>query len=129
MSVITETKFDEDVVFLTEKVFKPLALGHPLILIASAGTLSALKELGFRIDWCGIDPSYNDIVDHKKRLEKTHEVLIDWIKLPREEKIKRIQSSMSTIQHNFDLMRSRDFYSESLIKMINESEDYFKNES
>jgi len=129
MSVITETKFDEDVVFLTEKVFKPLTLGHPIILIASAGTLSALKELGFRIDWCEIDPSYNDIQDHKKRLEKTHEILVDWIKLSKKEKIKRIQNSMPTIQHNFDLMRSRDFYSESLIKMINKSEEYFKNES
>jgi hypothetical protein len=125
MSVITETKFDEDVVFLTEKVFKPLALGHPIILVASAGTLSALKDLGFRIDWCGIDPSYNDIQDHRQRLEKTHEVLIEWINLSKNEKIKKIHDSMPVIQHNFDLMRSRNFYSESLINMIDDSTDYF----
>ena len=64
ISFITETKFDEEVVFPTEKIYKPIAFGHPLILLASAGTLRAIEKLGFRIDWCGIDPSYNDIVDN-----------------------------------------------------------------
>lgn len=125
ISVITETKFDEDVIFFTEKVFKPLALGHPLILLASAGTLAALRDLGFRIDWCGIDPSYNDIIDHRQRLKKTHDILVDWVKLPKNEKISRIQASMPTIQHNFNLMRSRNFYSESLNYLLKKSEEYF----
>lgn len=125
MTVITETKYDEDVIFLTEKIFKPLALGHPVILIASPGTLSALKDLGFKIDWCGIDPSYNDIIDHRDRFIKTHQIIVDWIKTPQDEKIKRIERSMDTIQHNFDLMRSRNFYTESINSMLQNSEKYF----
>jgi hypothetical protein len=125
MSFITETKFDEDVVFLTEKVFKPLVLGHPLILLASPGTLGSLKDLGFKIDWCGIDPSYNDIEDNKQRFIKTHEILKWWINLSREEKIEKIQQSMDTIQHNFDLVRSKNFYHEALRTALNSSEEYF----
>ncbi len=125
MSFITETKFDEDVVFLTEKVFKPLVLGHPLILLASPGTLRSLQELGFKIDWCGIDPSYNDIKDDKQRFIKTHEILKWWIHLPREEKIKKIHQSMDTIQYNFNLVRSKNFYHEALRAALNSSEEYF----
>jgi len=125
MSFITETKFDEDVVFLTEKVFKPLVLGHPLILLASPGTLRSLQELGFKIDWCGIDPSYNDIKDDKQRFIKTHEILKWWINLPREEKIEKIHQSIDTIQHNFNLVRSKNFYHEALRTALNSSEEYF----
>jgi hypothetical protein len=125
ISFVTETKFDEDVVFLTEKVFKPLVLGHPLILLASSGTLGSLEELGFKIDWCGIDPSYNDIKDDKQRFIKTHEILKWWISLPREEKIEKIHQSMDTIQYNFDLVRSKNFYHEALQAALNSSEVYF----
>lgn len=125
VSFVTETKFDEDVIFLTEKIFKPIILGHPLILLASAGTLRGLEELGFRIDWCGIDPSYNDIKDDKQRFIKTHEILTWWINLSREEKIEKIQQSMDTIQHNFNLVRNKNFYHEALRTALNSSKEYF----
>lgn len=61
LSFVTETKFNEDVVFLTEKVYKALTYGHPMIVLGSCGTLRALEDLGYKTNWCGIDPSYNDI--------------------------------------------------------------------
>ena len=125
ISFITETKFDEDVVFPTEKIYKPIAFGHPLILLASAGTLRAIEKLGFRIDWCGIDPSYNDIVDHKTRFVETHNILKWWISLPREEKVDRILKSKETIEHNFRLIREKSFYNESLNQAIENSRSYF----
>lgn len=126
MSFITETKFDEDVVFLTEKVFKALAYGHPMIVLGACGTLAALRDLGYKTDWCGIDPSYNDIKDHTERFYKTHEVLMEWVELSRSEKIKRIEESMSTIEHNFSLSKERNFYHEDLVDAINISKEYFK---
>ena len=125
MSFVTETKFNENVVFPTEKIYKPIAFGHPLILLASAGTLRAIQDLGFKIDWCGIDPSYNDIIDHQERFFKTHEILQWWIQLSREAKVKRIMESRSTIEHNFHLIRNRHFYHESLSQAIESSKEYF----
>jgi hypothetical protein len=125
MSFITETKFDEDVVFLTEKIFKPLALGHPLILLSSPGTLRFLEELGFRINWCGIDPSYNDIVDHKERFIETHNILKKWVDTPTDQKLKLILDSMDVIQHNFELIQNNNLYLSHLTKALNSSQDYF----
>jgi hypothetical protein len=93
--------------------------------LASPGTLRSLEDLGFKIDWCGIDPSYNDIKDDKQRFIKTHEILKWWISLPREEKIEKIHQSMDTIQYNFDLVRSKNFYHEALQTALNSSEVYF----
>jgi len=126
LSFVTETKFNEDVVFLTEKIFKPLALGHPIILLASAGTLKGLADLGFKTEWCGIDPSYNDIEDHKERFIATHKVLEDWISLPRDKKINKILDSIETINHNFNLIRSKNLYNESLLRALKSSKEYLK---
>lgn len=126
MSFITETKFDEDVVFLTEKVYKSLTYGHPMIVLAPCGTLKALRDLGYKTDWCGIDPSYNDIEDNTDRFYKTHEILNWWVDLSRDEKIQRIVESFSTIEHNFKLSANRNFYYEDILHTINISKDYFK---
>lgn len=125
MSFITETKFEEDVVFPTEKIFKPITFGHPLILLSSRGTLQLLKEMGFVVDWCGIDPSYNNIEDHKERFIETHNILKWWVSLDRKDKINRIKKSRDAIEHNFKLIRSTDFYSEGLKKIIKDTESYF----
>lgn len=125
MSVITETIFLHDVSFVTEKIFKPITMGHPLILFASQGTLRSLERMGFRIDWCGIDPAYNDIENSVERFKKTHEVLLDWVNLSRQEKIDRINNSMETIEHNFKHIRSSDFYRKAIKETVKRSEDYF----
>jgi hypothetical protein len=125
MSFVTETKFDEDVIFLTEKVFKCLAYGHPMIVLAPRGTLRALEELGFKTSWCGIDPSYNDIEDNYDRFIETHRTLFGWISLSQEEKISRINSTIETIQYNYEHAKKNNFYDASLTAIINSSKAYF----
>lgn len=125
LSFITETKFDEDVVFLTEKVFKPIALGHPMIVLSSAGTLRGLEELGFKVNWCGIDPKYNDIKDDKNRFAATHNELVNWIMLPLEEKIARIKDSMGILNFNLNLIKEKDFHKEALQEALRRSKEYF----
>jgi hypothetical protein len=125
MSFITETKFDEDVVFLTEKVFKCLTYGHPMLVLGACGTLRALEQIGYNIDMCGINPNYNDIEDHYERFIATHRVMEIWINFSADEKIQRIKESLPAIEHNFKLSASRNFYHEYLISTINISKDYF----
>lgn len=125
LSVITETAFMEDVSFVTEKIFKPITMGHPLILFASEGTLRSLRDMGFRTDWCGIDPAYNDETDAERRFSLTQQAVMDWVNLSRTEKIERISSSMDTIIHNFEHIRKVDFYREAIKQMVARSEEYF----
>lgn len=125
LSFITETKFNDDVVFLTEKLYKSLTYGHPMIILGPCGTLAALRELGYKTDWCGIDPSYNDIKDHRDRFYKTHAILVEWINLSRQEKIKKILNTMSTIEHNFHVSKNHNFYHQDLLEVISISKSYF----
>ncbi len=126
LTVITETIFLHDVAFITEKIFKPITMGHPLILFASRGTLRCLEQMGFRTDWCGIDPVYNDIEDNIERFNATQQVLYDWITLSQEEKIARLEKSMDTIQHNFNLIRHSDFYADAIHEAVARTEKYFE---
>jgi hypothetical protein len=67
---VLETHFDADGsggAFLTEKTFKCLKHGHPFVLFAPAGSLQALRRMGYRtFDHC-IDNSYDCIADNTLR--------------------------------------------------------------
>jgi hypothetical protein len=66
-SVISETTFYENVPFLSEKIFKCIAMGHPFVLIGSPNTLQYLKELGYRTYHPYINEDYDKIEDHGDR--------------------------------------------------------------
>jgi hypothetical protein len=67
ISVVSETLVCDDILFLSEKIWKPIIVGHPFIVIGNPGTLKYLKSLGFQTFDKWIDESYDDIIDIKKR--------------------------------------------------------------
>jgi hypothetical protein len=97
-----------------------------MIVLAPHGTLTALEELGYITDICGINPNYNNIENHVDRFIATHNALSTWINFPLEEKIRRIESCLPAIEHNFKLSARKNFYHEDLLCAINRSKDYFK---
>jgi hypothetical protein len=69
-SIILETHFDADQsggAFLTEKTFKCLKHGHPFIIVGAAGSLAALRALGYQTFDSEIDNSYDAITDNTQR--------------------------------------------------------------
>jgi hypothetical protein len=69
-SIILETHFDADGsrgAFLTEKTFKCLKHAHPFVLFAPAGTLAALRDMGYRTFDSVIDPTYDTVQDNTLR--------------------------------------------------------------
>lgn len=126
LTVITETMFEKDVTFLSEKVFKPLAIGHPLLLISTPGSLRTLREMGFRTDWCEIDDSYDEIENPKRRMQVVHELLREWIQTPRHVKIDKIVQSSDVLIHNMEIMKQSDFYNDAVRRAITSTEAYFK---
>jgi hypothetical protein len=69
-SIILETHFDADGshgAFLTEKTFKCLKHGHPFVLFAPAGSLAALRAMGYRTFDSVIDPAYDRITNNTQR--------------------------------------------------------------
>lgn len=55
--------------YLSEKVMKPLAYGHPFLLFCSVGALVNLKELGFETFGDIFDESYDQIQNPRIRFE------------------------------------------------------------
>jgi hypothetical protein len=68
--IVLETHFDADGsggAFLTEKTFKPIKFGQPFVIVGAAGSLQALRDLGYRTFDSVIDPSYDTIQDNTLR--------------------------------------------------------------
>ena len=65
---VSETVFFGRRQHLTEKTFKPIALGMPFVLSAPAGSLKYLKEYGFKTFDSVWDESYDTIINDAKRI-------------------------------------------------------------
>jgi hypothetical protein len=70
ISVVLETVFDDNRIHLTEKTLRPIACGHPFILVAGPGSLEYIRSYGFKTFDPWIDESYDQETDSYKRLEK-----------------------------------------------------------
>jgi hypothetical protein len=68
---VTETTFvndnDENVLFLTEKIYQPILQYHPFIVAACPGTLAHMRQYGYETFPELFDESYDNEQDLKKR--------------------------------------------------------------
>jgi len=77
-SFVTETGVDSSVIRITEKSFKPLALGHPFILFNHPNSLYLVKDFGFSIFENIINQNYDSIIDSADRLDAIGDALLDF---------------------------------------------------
>lgn len=77
-SLVTETVCSEsDISFRTEKIAKPLAMGHPFLVAANRGFYRDLRNLGFRTFDRIIDESFDQIDDAQARINRLMQVVED----------------------------------------------------
>lgn len=76
-SLVTETVFEYPYSFRTEKIWKPIAIGHPFIVAANQGFYRDLHQLGFKTFGHVIDESFDAINDNQKRIERIVNVVKD----------------------------------------------------
>jgi len=67
-SIVNETTYHENTPFLSEKIFKTIAMGHPFIMVTAPNSLQYLKELGYKTYEPFIDESYDSIEDPGDRI-------------------------------------------------------------
>ena len=75
INIITETYFFNNVIHITEKTYKPIAFMQPFILVAAAGSLRHVQDMGFKTFGAFWDESYDLEIDHKIRFEKIMSVI------------------------------------------------------
>jgi hypothetical protein len=76
-SLVTETIVEQPWSFRTEKIAKPLMIGHPFIVATSPGYYRDLHRLGFRTFGHVIDESFDMIENHQDRMERIIAVVRD----------------------------------------------------
>ena len=76
-SVVTETVFTYPYTFRTEKIWKPMAIGHPWIAVSNAGYYRDMHNLGFKTFGHLIDESFDTIDHNPTRLERIELVIKD----------------------------------------------------
>lgn len=77
-SLVTETVCSEsDISFRTEKIAKPLAMGHPFVVAANRGFYRDLRALGFRTFGHVIDESFDEIEHAQTRMDRLITVVSD----------------------------------------------------
>lgn len=76
-SMVTETVFAYPYSFRTEKIWKPIAMGHPFIVASNRGYYRDLHRLGFQTFGHVIDETFDLIDNDQDRIERIAQVVDD----------------------------------------------------
>jgi hypothetical protein len=79
-SIVTETNFEIPHSYRTEKIYKPLKIGHPFIAVSSKGFYRDLHNLGFKTFGSLIDESFDQIDNNDERMQRITAVILDLLK-------------------------------------------------
>jgi hypothetical protein len=107
VNIVTETLFDENHLFLSEKTYKPIYTCQPFIIFGNPYLLKKLKELGYKTFDKWWDESYDNETDLNNRFKKIVKILeyISGLSLDDCETIKR--EMIDTLIHNHKLLLKR----------------------
>jgi len=124
-SLVVETRIDE--IFITEKVLKPLAFGHPFIVWGAPGILARLRKLGFEtFDNC-IDESYDLEEDNDKRLTMIIEEVARLNATPKDYFLD--QETQRRIDTNHDRFYNSDWATQQFEKYFEQIKQRFDHQS
>jgi len=100
--LVTETVATGRRHHITEKTFKPIAMGMPFVLVATAGSLEYLRSYGFKTFGHVWDESYDAIQDDHKRIAAVASLLRTLCDLSVTERLALYQDCHETIEHNWN---------------------------
>jgi hypothetical protein len=99
--LVTETVATGKRLHLTEKTFKPIALGMPFVIVGTQGSLKYLRSYGFRTFEGIWDESY-DQADDDVRVERIASLLRSLDELPIKAKQELFEAAHEVIEHNWN---------------------------
>lgn len=108
-SLVTETLFSEadNSVFFSEKIFKPIVMKHPFMIVGAPYSLEYLKAMGYRTFDKIIDERYDKINNHEERLKAivaevdriSKNTLGQWIEWQ--------NGAKEVVEHNYRVLKSK----------------------
>jgi hypothetical protein len=115
LNIVTETLYDNDSLFISEKTYKPIYLCQPFIVFGNPFTLNKLRELGYKTFDRWWDESYDSELDLKQRFDKIVKVIEQISDLNINQLMKLKNEMREVLIHNY-----LNFF------RINEMEELFK---
>ena len=122
--LVTETVATGRRHHLTEKTFKPIALGMPFVIVGTKGSLKYLRSYGFRTFEGIWDESYDDAEDDV-RIKQIASLLRSLDELPADAKQQLFEQCYQVIEHNWNHFYGGGFEAvlwKELNEMLNEIE-------
>jgi len=113
-NIVSETNVENNEIFITEKVWKPIIAEQPFVVYGNPGYLKKLHEIGFQTFNNFFDESYDTELDKDLRIKK----IIKTLKEIREKDYKELYLKTEDIRkHNKNLFWNKN----ELSKSINET--------
>jgi hypothetical protein len=109
LHVVTETCFWDEKQHLTEKIFKPIVLKQPFVLLGCVNNLSYLKEYGFKTFDKWWDESYDQCNDPIERISMVTKIIEDICKLTNQELETLLLEMEEVLEHNYNRFYSKEF--------------------
>lgn len=107
--VVTETCFWENKLHLTEKIFKPIVLKQPFILLGCSYNLAYLRRYGFKTFNSWWDENYDNVVDPITRLECVTKIITSLCSKTDKELEEMLVEMNDVLEHNYNLFFSKQF--------------------
>ena len=100
--LVTETVATGRRHHLTEKTFKPIAMGMPFVIVSTAGSLQYLRSYGFKTFGHLWDESYDAIQDDDQRIAAVAQLLKQLDSLSITERYNLFMAARETVEHNWN---------------------------
>jgi hypothetical protein len=121
LTISTESHFKDTGLFITEKSLRPLAVGHPVMILGQPSLMAKLQEWGFLVDFLNIE--YDDILDPVERFSRFHQILVEWIYSDKKQYFDRWQEM---VIYNQKIYQSLNFKQQYINLATLSTEQYFK---
>ena len=118
LSIVAETESDDSVFFISEKIVKPMLVGHPFVVYGCKGYLNELRNLGFKTFDTWIDESYDLIDDSTARASAIIDSVYKFALQPEDKKIQMLIEMQTVLKHNQQLMSDSKWLTKSIADWI-----------
>ena len=103
----TETVVAPDTFFISEKITKPLLVGHPFVVFGCTGYLQCLRDLGFRTFSPWLDETYDLVTDTNKRIASIVDSVEQFSQLNDSQRQQACLEMQPVIEHNRKLVKDQ----------------------
>ena len=119
VNIVSESLLHNTTVFFSEKIYKPIFVAQPFLLVGNPRSLEVLQSQGYKTFSKWWDESYDQEPDLYKRMGKIFDVMKEIASWDMEKCFEVTQEMLPTLIHNFNVLMK----GETLEKLIDELED------